>query len=60
MNDVFLTWLFVGTFKWVAIEWFLKLPQESIKSWSDLERLLLLRFFKDNLEINTCTLLSTK
>ena len=41
-------------------EWFMKLLEGSIKNWSDLEKLFLTRFFKDDSEITMSTLLVTK
>jgi len=52
--------LFIGTLKGVAFEWFMNLPASSLKTWADLERLFLARFFKDDTEISVPTLLATK
>jgi len=52
--------LFIGTFKGVAFEWFLKLHASSIKTWTDLEKLFLARFFEDDTEISVPTLLVAK
>jgi len=51
--------LFIGTFKGVTFEWFMKLSAGSIKTWADLE-LFLARFFEDDTEISVPTLLATK
>ena len=48
---------FIGTLKGIAFEWFIKLPQGSNKNWGDLKELFLTRFFEDDLEITTLTLL---
>jgi len=52
--------LFIGTLKGVAFEWFMKLIAGSIKTWADLEKFFLARFFKDNTEISVLTLLAAK
>ena len=44
-NDPIMTQLFIGTLKRVAFEWFRKLESWFIKSWADLEKLFLGRFF---------------
>jgi len=44
-NDVIMAHLFIGTFKGVAFEWFMKLPTSSIKKWASLKKLFLVRFF---------------
>jgi len=49
--------LFIGTLKRVAFEWFMKLPAGSIKTWADLEKLFLARFFEDDIEVAMPTLL---
>ena len=59
-NDAILARLFIGTLKGLAFEWFMKLPEDSIKNWGDLEKLFLTRFFEDNLEVTMPTLLTTK
>ena len=59
-NDAILARLFIGTLKWLAFEWFMKLPEGSIKNWGDLEKLFLTRFFEDDSEITMPTLLATK
>ena len=59
-NDVILARLFNGTLKGLAFEWFMKLPEGSIKNWSDLEKHVLTRFFEDYSEITIPTLLATK
>jgi len=43
--------LFIGTLKGVAFEWFMKLYAGSIKTWANLEKLFLARFFEDDTEI---------
>jgi len=52
--------LFIGTLKGLAFEWFMKLPEGSIKNWGDLEKLFLTRIFEDDSEITMPTLLATK
>jgi len=52
--------LFIGTLKAVAFECFMKLPAGSIKTWANLEKLFLDRFFEDDTEISVPTLLATK
>jgi len=52
--------LFIGTLKELAFEWFMKLPEDSIKNWGDLEKLFLTRFFEDDSEVTMPTLLATK
>jgi hypothetical protein len=55
-----MTRLFVGTLKGVAFEWFRKLESGSIKSWIDLEKLFLTRFFDDDTEVSMATLMEEK
>jgi len=55
-----MTRLFIGTLKGVAFEWFMKLPASSIKTWADLEKLFLARFFEGDIEISVPTLLAAK
>ena len=43
-----MAYLFIGTLKGVTFEWFMKLPAGSIKTWADLEKLFLARFFEDD------------
>jgi len=38
----------------------MKLPAGSIKTWADLEKLFLARFFEDDAEISVPTLLAAK
>ena len=38
----------------------MKLPAGSIKTWVDLEKLFLTRFFEDDMEVAMLTLLATK
>jgi len=52
--------LFIGTPKGLAFEWFMKLPEGSIKNWIDLEKLFLTCFLEDDSEITMPTLLATK
>ena len=52
--------LFIGTLKGIAFEWFMKLPEGSIKNWGDLEKLFLVRFFKDDSEITMLILVAMK
>ena len=52
--------MFIGTLERLAFEWFMNLPESFIKNWSDLEKLFLTRFFKDDSEITMPTLLATK
>ena len=40
-NDAILACLFIGTLKGLTFEWFMKLPEGSIKNWGDLEKLFL-------------------
>ena len=56
-NDAIMARLFIGTLKGVTFEWFMKLPVGSIKTWADLEKLFLARFFEDDTEISVPTLL---
>ena len=58
-NDAILAHLFISTLKGLAFEWFMKLPEGSIKNWGDLEKLFLTRF-EDDSEITMPTLLATK
>ena len=46
-NVAILARLFIGTMKGLVFEWFMKLPEDSIKNWDDLEKLFLTCFFKD-------------
>ena len=59
-NDAILARLFIGTLKELAFEWFMKLPEDSIKNWGDLEKIFLTRFFEDDSEVTMPTLLTTK
>jgi len=59
-NDAILAGLFIGTLKGLAFEWFMKLPEDSIKNWGALEKLFLTRFFEDDSEVTMPTLLATK
>jgi len=59
-NDAILARLFIGTLKGLAFEWFMKLIEDSIKNWGDLEKLFLTRFFEDDSEVTMPTLLTTK
>ena len=59
-NDAIMARLFIGTLKGVAFEWFMKLHAGSIKTWADLEKLFLARFFEDDTEILVPTLLAAK
>jgi len=52
--------LFIGILKGLVFEWFMKLPEGSIKNWGDLEKLFLTRFFEDDSEITMPSLLATK
>jgi len=52
--------LFIGTLKRLAFEWFMKLPEDSVKNWGDLEKLFLTRFLKDDSEVTMPTLQATK
>ena len=55
-----MTCLFIGTLKVVAFEWFMKLPVGSIKTWADMKKLFLTRFFENDMEVAMLTLLATK
>jgi len=59
-NDAILACLFIGTRKGITFEWFMKLPEGSIKNWGDLEKLFLTHFFEDDSEIIMPTLLATR
>lgn len=59
-NDAILTRMFVGTLKGVSFDWFMKIVPGSIKSWNNLKKLYLSRFFEDDSEISMTTLLATK
>ena len=52
--------LFIGTLKGVTFEWFMKLPASSIKTWAELEKLFLARFFEDTMEVAMLTPVATK
>jgi len=52
--------LFIVTLKRIDFEWFMKLPEGSIKNWGDLEKLFLAHFFEDDSEITMPTLLTTR
>ena len=52
--------MFIDTLKGLAFEWFMKLPEGSIKNWGELEKLFLTRFFEDDSEIKMPTLLAIK
>jgi len=58
-NDVILARLFIGTLKRIAFEWFMKLPEGSVKNWGDLKKLFLTRFFEDS-KTTILTLLVTR
>jgi len=51
--------LFIGTLKGLTFEWFMKLTEDSIKNWGNLEKLFLTRFFEDDSEVTMSTLLAT-
>ena len=59
-NDAILAHLFIDTLKGLAFEWFMKLPEGSIKNWGDLEKLFLTHFFEDDSGITMPTLLASK
>jgi len=59
-NDAILAHLFISTLKGLAFEWFMKLLEDSIKNWGDLEKLFLIRFFEDDSKVTMPTLLATK
>ena len=59
-NDAILAHLFIDTLKGLAFEWFMKLPEGSIKNWGDLKKFFLTRFFEDNSKITVPTLLAIK
>ena len=59
-NDPIMTRLFIGTLKGVAFEWFRRLEPGSIKTWADMEKLFLARFFDDDTEVSMSTLLAEK
>lgn len=50
-----MTQLFVDTLKGLAFEWFMKLNAGAIKSWNNLEKLFLARFFEDVSEVAMTT-----
>jgi len=52
--------LFIGSLKGITFERFMKLPAGSIKTWADLKKLFLARFFEDNTEVAMPTLIATK
>jgi len=52
--------LFIDNLKGLAFEWFMMLPDGSIKNWGDLEKIFLTRFFKDDSEITIPTLLAMR
>ena len=52
--------MFIDTLKGLAFEWFMKLPEGSIKNWDDLEKLFLMCFFEDDSEIIIPTLLAMR
>ena len=55
-NDAIMAHLFIGTLKGIAFEWFMKLSASSIKTWADLKKLFLTRFFENNMEVAMLTL----
>jgi len=59
-NDAIMARLFIATLKGVVFEWFMKLPAGSIKTWVNLEKLFLARFFENVTEISVPALLATK
>jgi len=59
-NDAILACLFIGTLKGLTFEWFMKLPEGSIKNWADMEKLFLTCFFEDDSEIIMPTLLAMR
>ena len=59
-NDAILACLFISTLKRLAFDWFMKLPEDSIKNWGDLEKLFLTRFFEDDSKVTMPTLLATR
>jgi len=52
--------LFIGTLKEITFEWFMKLPVCSIKTWANLKKLFLARFFEDDTKVALQTLLAMK
>jgi len=52
--------LFIDTLKGITFEWFIKLPEGSIKNWGNLKKLFLARLFVDELEITMPTLLTMR
>ena len=59
-NDAIMPRLFIGTLNGVAFEWFMKLRVCSIEKWVNLEKLFLVRFFEDDIEVFVPTLLTIK
>jgi len=59
-NDAILASLFIGTLKGLTFEWFMKLPEGSIKNWDNLEKLFLTRFFEDDSRITMPTFQATR
>jgi len=59
-NDAILACLFISTLKGVTFEWFMKPPAASIKTWADLEKLFLARFFEEDTDFSVPTLLIAK
>jgi len=59
-NDAIMTRLFIDTLKGVAFKWFMKLHAGSMKIYTNLKKLFLVRSFKDNTEVYMPTLLVTK
>src|SRR4051812_49217293 len=59
-DDVLFTRLFISTLDETDFYWFNKLPAGSIKCWTDLERLFLLRFYETDTDITIHTLMDKK
>lgn len=59
-NDSVLMKIFTSTLRGLIFIWFIQLPQETIKVWSNVEREFLGRFFEDETKISVHSLLTTK
>ena len=59
-NDDIMTWMFIGTLKGTAFDWFRSLSADFVNSWVDLETLFLYRFFEDDTEVTMNKLLDAK
>lgn len=59
-NDPVMSKIFASTLRGPVFTWFMRLPPETIKVWTDVEREFLGHFFDDDAKISVNSLLTTK